>query len=450
MVPQWLFDRRELWAPGLIAVIVAMMAPLFPRWNAWLRTTLGRQLRRPRARGSPQQPMEVLRFIECHEPNLFAKLTQGADGFEPLSPAAIHHRNLDFWLEHGLPLLGKYGPRASDDALINLFRYFRDIGLRLHQRGDGSGYHYLTRNPLDVRIGSQVDPAFYPTADHLLGSLLFSAIGRPPQEISDGEALFASVVQRANRANGPGQVEDQTADPAAAEQAKAAQYLGILEETLKSGSTEAGAILRYLLAVTIVHPAASTYVVGGEPPDSALNFHEDDYCSAQLLPRSAFEFCAEELKTIATFAAAHRQGNAYTDIYMRKRPPHRLGDLGISLSTLSDVIGNKLPLRRLVNRCYNSHVERAPRTIGFGATSYCCLFAEFDETSTLQNAWLQLWFDNLAYYDAMRTALAGLGVAYDLIVVDWASADLFAINDRDALSRYLAKRLSPLDSAAQH
>jgi hypothetical protein len=450
MVLQWLFDRRKFWAPALIAAAVALMVPFFPRWNAWLRTSLRRLFRRAGASGLSEEPTEVLHFIERHEPDLFAELAQRRVGSQPPSAEAVYHRNLDFWLEHSLPLLGKYGPRANNESLINLFRYVQDIGLRLHERGDGSSYRYLTRNPLDVRIGSQVDPAFYPTADRLLASLLLIAVGRQPQEASDGEALFASVVQRAIAANSPPLAEGEATDVAAAEQAKAAQYLGILHETLQSSSSEAAAILRHLLASTIVHPATSTYVVGGEPSDSALYFHEDDYCSAQLLPGAALDFCAEELKMIAAFAAAHREGNSYTDIYMRKRPPHGLQDLRISRRALSDIIGNKLPLRRLVKTGYGSHFEKASGTIGFGFTSSCCMFAQFDEAETLQNAWLQLYFDNLAYYDTMRTALAGLGVAYDLIVVDWASADLFTISDRDALSRYLAKRLSPLDTTAQH
>jgi hypothetical protein len=208
--------------------------------------------------------------------------------------------------------------------------------------------------------------------------------------------------------------------------------------------------LRHLLAITAVNPAESTFVVDGDSPDSALDFHEDDYCQSQLLPHADLEFCAGELEAIAAFADAHREGDFFTEIYMRKPPPHGLAELRISSSALSEMVGNKLPLRRLVTTGYSSHIERAPRTIGFGARSACCMFAEFDEAGTLRNAWLQLRPDNLLYFDAMRAALSDLGDAYDLIIVDWASADLFSATNHDDLSRYLAKRLSPAEVRTRH
>lgn len=257
----WLFERRNAWAPALIVLIVVVLTPFFPRWNVWLPTKL-RQLFR-RGVSTSQEPIEVLSFVECREPGLFAELTKRRSASEPQSRQTI---DLSFWLEHGLPLLGKYGPRASDDAVIDLFRYVHDIGCRLQARGDGSSYRYLTRNPLDVGIGGQVDPAFYQAADRLLATLLFGATERPQQSHAEGEALFASAVQRAMTRTTP-PAEDQAASPATVAEAKAAQYLAILQETLQSDRNEAAAILRHLLAVTLVHPATPAFVARKGSPE---------------------------------------------------------------------------------------------------------------------------------------------------------------------------------------
>jgi hypothetical protein len=257
---RWLFEHRDVWAPALIVLIVVVLTPFFPRWNAWLRTKLPLLFGRVRTEdwvGTSQEPIEVLRFVEHHEPSLFVELTKQRSTSDPQSRRTIE---LAFWLEHGLPLLGKYGPRASDDAVIDLFRYIHDIGRRLQTRGDGSSYRYLTVNPLDVGIGAQVDAAFYLTADRLLATILFGAIERPPQSHAEGEALFASAVQRAMTRTTP-RAEDQSADSATVAEAKAAQYLAILHETLQSDRNEAAAILRHLLAITVVHPATPAFAL---------------------------------------------------------------------------------------------------------------------------------------------------------------------------------------------
>jgi hypothetical protein len=55
--------------------------------------------------------------------------------------------------------------------------------------------------------------------------------------------------------------EDQSADSATVAEAKAAQYLAILHETLQSDRNEAAAILRHLLAITVVHPATPAFAL---------------------------------------------------------------------------------------------------------------------------------------------------------------------------------------------
>jgi hypothetical protein len=149
------------------------------------------------------------------------------------------------------------------------------------------------------------------------------------------------------------------------------------------------------------------------------------------------------MRAIRDFADAHRDCAGFTDMYIRKLSPHGLQELGIGRSALGNIVERHLPLHEDVTTGYSTHVEAAPSTIGFGGVSACCLFVGLDNAGTVRIVWLQLWPDNLLYFDAMRGALADLGESYDLIVADWESGELFALRDRDALLRYLAARLSP-------
>lgn len=184
--------------------------------------------------------------------------------------------------------------------------------------------------------------------------------------------------------------------------------------------------------------------------DAALYFHEDSYCLIQLLPMSAWEFCSEELRAIAAFSAAHREGDSFKDIYIRRPSPSGLPDLEISRSAISDILGRVLPVCRHVTTGYGSFVESATRTIGFGATSSCCIFVEYDEAGLVRTAWCQLTAVKPADHAAMGEALMELGAAYELLIVDWENGVLLALDDRDRLSRYLAKGQSASSQPTFH
>jgi hypothetical protein len=167
-----------------------------------------------------------------------------------------------------------------------------------------------------------------------------------------------------------------------------------------------------------------------------LHFHEDSRCQVELLPRSALDFCAGELRAIRDFADAHRDGDGFTDMYMRGSPPSSLQDLKIAFARLAGLIDGRLPFHETVTTGYSSFVEVAAGTVGFGSAS-CCLFFEIDEAENVRSGWLNLASNDQAEYARMGQVLVDIGASFDLLLVDWEASALVTLDDASRLSAYL-------------
>jgi hypothetical protein len=179
------------------------------------------------------------------------------------------------------------------------------------------------------------------------------------------------------------------------------------------------------------------------PADTPVHFHEDDYCQIELLPRSTWKFCAQQLGIIADFADAHRAGDSYTDMYVRPDAPIALADLHLLADDADRLLASKLPRHRSVTTGYSTHVEPVPRTIAYGASQSCCLFVQANQAGTVRAAFLQLWGAQPPEVEALHAALGELARTADLLLVDWERRDLLALSDNAALRDYLARVLTP-------
>jgi len=172
------------------------------------------------------------------------------------------------------------------------------------------------------------------------------------------------------------------------------------------------------------------------PADAPIYFHEDLYCQVELLPRSAWDFCARQLGVIEDFAKAHRVGTGYTDIYLRPT----LFDLKLRADDLDRLLVARLPRHRSVTTGYSTHVETALGTVGYGQQS-CCLLVEADQEGIVKAAFLKLQHLHPGELEAMHGALSELARTGDLLLVDWEGGVLLALTDSAALHGYLALAL---------
>jgi hypothetical protein len=180
-----------------------------------------------------------------------------------------------------------------------------------------------------------------------------------------------------------------------------------------------------------------------KPAAASIYFHEDRYCQTQLLPLSAWAFCAEQLGGIERFANDHRdRQGGYTDIYVRKDGPVTLADLRLRHADLDRVLAAHLTCHRSVTTGYSSHEELAPRTVAYGQTQLGCVFVQFDETGLVSQVFMQLLSMQPREIDQMHAALGDLAGITDLLLVDWEHHQLLALADGGALRKYLSHSLA--------
>jgi hypothetical protein len=173
--------------------------------------------------------------------------------------------------------------------------------------------------------------------------------------------------------------------------------------------------------------------------ETAIYFHEDDYCQSQLLPLSAWTNCEKQLREIHRFADAHRvDGNGYTDIYLRKEGPVALADLRLRYADVDRLLSAHLRCHRLVTTGYGSVADPVPRVVAYGEGQLGCIFVHFDEAGLVQEIFAQFRRMQPLQIEQMHAALSDLGRPAELLLVDWEHGQLLALADSDALRKFIA------------
>lgn len=173
---------------------------------------------------------------------------------------------------------------------------------------------------------------------------------------------------------------------------------------------------------------------------SSVYFHEDDYCQIELLPIENIEFCLKQTGLINEFANAHKEGNSYTDIYMREDNLISMHDKKILITLLENSLDGILPKFDEVCTGYSSYREKSKHTNAYGQDENVVMF--YDSKDNFIN---HIWFtldiskenDIMAAQD-MFHALSKLG---EFIIVDWGWDFVEKINILEKIESYLQKRL---------
>lgn len=173
---------------------------------------------------------------------------------------------------------------------------------------------------------------------------------------------------------------------------------------------------------------------------SSVYFHEDDYCQIELLPIENLGFCLKQTGLINEFANAHKEGNSYTDIYMREDNPISMHDKKVLITLLENSLDGVLPKFDEVCTGYSSYREKSKHTNAFGQDENVVMF--YDSKDNFIN---HIWFtldiskeNDIMVARDMFHALSKLG---EFIIVDWGWDFVEKINNLEKIESYLQKRL---------
>jgi hypothetical protein len=173
-------------------------------------------------------------------------------------------------------------------------------------------------------------------------------------------------------------------------------------------------------------------------------FHEDDYCQTELLPIANHKHCRDQLGEIESFSAKHESEFGWTDMYVRPDAAQTLADTRIGRIELQRVLGQFLPTFDRVITGYSIYKEPCQNTTAFGADTNLILFAAHDG-DFIAALWLTI--QGLSEHDIeLASRMFQRMSQWGLLLVDWSMSALVALDDPDAVGKYLAEFRAAVDS----
>ena len=168
-------------------------------------------------------------------------------------------------------------------------------------------------------------------------------------------------------------------------------------------------------------------------------FHEDDYCQCEVLPLAAKEYCLREMGDIDAFAEEHKEGQFYTDIYMREDSPHTLRELALRSQQFASAL-EFLPAFDRVETGYSSYREECEATCARGFSNELAVFWETNEEGFVTALWLVIWV-KAENADTVRRIYTALGSLAPLLLADWNLNACVDLTDTVAIEKYLQEQL---------
>ena len=178
----------------------------------------------------------------------------------------------------------------------------------------------------------------------------------------------------------------------------------------------------------------------GEKQMTRIYFHEDDYCSIEILPIENLEFCLKQAGLIADFSEKHKAEVGYTDIFALEKSPFSMQSKKIPKAVLEKAVQSILPKFDEVFTGYGSYEEKCSHIGAFGNNENVVIFYD-EKDGFIENIWL-----NLNVYEAEDITIAKslvhtLSKLGNFIIADWGWGFIEALHNCEQINQYLLNRL---------
>lgn len=141
---------------------------------------------------------------------------------------------------------------------------------------------------------------------------------------------------------------------------------------------------------------------------------------------------------IDNFAEDHKEGQFYTDIYLRGESPHTLRALGLRPEQLAAVLDFLPPFGR-VETGYSSYREECNGTFARGLSDDLAVFWDTDGEGFVNALWTVIWVNGESV-DTARRVYTALGELAPLLLADWNASACIDLTDTAAIDRYLQEQ----------
>ncbi|MDO6433495.1 hypothetical protein Q4E93_22975 [Flavitalea sp. BT771] len=175
-----------------------------------------------------------------------------------------------------------------------------------------------------------------------------------------------------------------------------------------------------------------------DPSEYVPSFWEDDYCQIEIVPLENIEFIKKQVGQIEDLSAKSRNGDGFTDIFVRGQLPTptiskeiRVDYLEWRLSScqLSKAKSIRFDGRKIMD-CQTGNTK------AFGFPNFTIFFDT--EGEFVKNIWIHIGnIVSAPQFDTIQAALHALGEECEVILIDWNSSELFDLADKTRIGKYL-------------
>ncbi|MDY0781691.1 hypothetical protein [Tenacibaculum sp. IB213877] len=178
--------------------------------------------------------------------------------------------------------------------------------------------------------------------------------------------------------------------------------------------------------------------INNENTKTTILLWEDNYLSAELIPKENLEFAIKETKRIKKHAEEHFDGNGFTEITKINKIPFSTEKKEILTSKITDLL-ESIGLVKYGRVLYYgggtpTEIENQ-NTIVYGELK-SGIFIE-QENNKIEH----IWIDSQNWQEISKTkikdGLIEIGEMFDLILVDWNSTQVIDLKKESEIEKYL-------------
>ena len=169
-------------------------------------------------------------------------------------------------------------------------------------------------------------------------------------------------------------------------------------------------------------------------------FHEDEYAETEVLPLDSWNFCTEQFAKIEEHEKAHRldDGIGWTKMYIRPPSPLAIVHLGIHMEEIRIIMPWRLrPTDRVLTGGWSGEGDPLQDTTAYCADK-CAIIVSWNAADMVDRIWFYGSGVSFWHRGAVTEAFARIGQLRPSLLVDWKSATLIDLTNRQAIKQYLS------------
>jgi hypothetical protein len=168
------------------------------------------------------------------------------------------------------------------------------------------------------------------------------------------------------------------------------------------------------------------------------SFWEDDYCQIEIVPRQNIEKIRSTINQIDDFTENTKTEFGYTDIFVREGLPFPTKNEEYRIDAFEKQLIEK-GFRKATQIRYDGYTIIDCSNTTSNALSLPCFNFFYDcEDEFLKNIWISTsLITSTEHFNTIFETLYELGESYELTLINWNSAELVDLTNRNQIKDYL-------------